>query len=90
MQTYEGPTKPISIEIDKMKYCQKDETFNEKVSRIARTLADDDQHKSSLKDILIDSLNNKVRHRIDWIFTNGIIKLFRIKNINLLRLISLS
>ena len=52
MQTYEGPTKPISIEIDKMKYCQKDETFNEKVSRIARTLADDDQHKSKLKDIL--------------------------------------
>jgi len=52
MQTYEGPTKPISIEIDKMKYCQKDETFNEKVSRIARTLADNDQHKSSLKDIL--------------------------------------
>ena len=52
MQTYEGPTKPISIEIDKMKYCQKDETFNEKVSRIARTLADDDQHKSNLKDIL--------------------------------------
>lgn len=52
MQTYEGPTKPISIEIDKMKYCQKEETFNEKVSRIARTLADDDQHKSSLKDIL--------------------------------------
>ena len=35
-----------------MKYCQKDETFNEKVFRIARTLADDDQHKSSLKDIL--------------------------------------
>jgi ribonucleoside-diphosphate reductase alpha chain len=35
-----------------MKYCQKEETFNEKVSRIARTLADDDQHKSSLKDIL--------------------------------------
>ena len=52
MQLYQGPTKPISIEIDKMKYCQKDETFNEKVSRIARTLADDDQHKSSLKDIL--------------------------------------
>ena len=52
MQTYEGPTKPISIEIDKMKYCQKDETFNEKVSRIARTLADNDQHKSSLKDTL--------------------------------------
>ena len=52
MQTYEGPTKPISIEIDKMKYCQKEETFNEKVSRIARTLADDDQHKSNLKDIL--------------------------------------
>ena len=33
MQTYEGPTKPISIEIDKMKYCQKDETFNEKVRK---------------------------------------------------------
>ena len=52
MQPYQGPTRPISIEIDKMKYCQKDETFNEKVSRIARTLADNDQHKSSLKDIL--------------------------------------
>ena len=45
---------------------------------------------SSLKDILIDSLNNKVRYGIDWIFTNGIIKLFKIKNINLLRLISVS
>ena len=52
MQTYEVPTTPISIEIDKMKYCQKDETFNEKVSRIATTLADNEQHKSSLKDIL--------------------------------------
>ena len=52
MQLYQGPTKPISIEIDKMKYCQKDETFDEKVSRIARTLADDKNHKSSLKDIL--------------------------------------
>ena len=52
MEPYVGPTKPISIEIDKMKYCQNDETFNEKVSRIARTLADNDQHKSSLKDIL--------------------------------------
>ena len=52
MQPYQGPTKPISIEIDKMKYCQKDETFDEKVSRIARTLADDKNHKSSLKDIL--------------------------------------
>ena len=52
MQTYEGPTKPISIEIDKMKYCQKDETFDEKVSRIARTLADDQRHKDNLKDVL--------------------------------------
>ena len=52
MQTYEGPTKPISIEIDKMKYCQKDETFDEKVSRIARTLSDDQRHKDNLKDVL--------------------------------------
>ncbi len=35
-----------------MKYCQKDETFDEKVSRIARTLADDQRHKDNLKDVL--------------------------------------
>jgi len=52
MEPYVGPTKPISIEIDKMKYCQKDETFDEKVSRIARALADDQRHKDNLKDIL--------------------------------------
>ena len=35
-----------------MKYCQKDETFDEKVSRIARALADDQRHKDNLKDVL--------------------------------------
>ena len=35
-----------------MKYCQKDETFDEKVSRIARTLSDDQRHKDNLKDVL--------------------------------------
>ena len=52
MEPYVGPTKPISIEIDKMKYCQQDETFDEKVSRIARALADDQRHKDNLKDVL--------------------------------------
>ena len=49
---YEGPDKDISKEIDMMKYRQKDESFDEKIKRIARTLSDDDQHQYELEDIL--------------------------------------
>ena len=49
---YIGPDKDISKEIDEMKYRQKDESFNEKIKRIARALCDDDQHRYELEDIL--------------------------------------
>jgi len=49
---YTGPDKDISKEIDMMKYRQKDESFDEKIKRIARTLSDDDQHQYELEDIL--------------------------------------
>tara|TARA_E500000331_G_scaffold7131_1_gene6939 strand:- start:5223 stop:7001 length:1779 start_codon:yes stop_codon:yes gene_type:complete len=49
---YIGPDKDISKEIDEMKYRQKDESFNEKIKRIARALSDDDQHRYELEDIL--------------------------------------
>ena len=38
-----GPTTPISIQIDEDKYRLKGETFDGKVDRIARTLADTDE-----------------------------------------------
>jgi ribonucleoside-diphosphate reductase alpha chain len=49
---YEGPDMPISQEIDEMKYRQKDESFDQKIKRIANALSDDDQHKFELEDIL--------------------------------------
>jgi len=49
---YTGPDKDISKEIDMMKYRQTDESFDEKIKRIARTLSDDDQHQYELEDIL--------------------------------------
>ena len=49
---YEGPVKPISQEIDAMKYRQKGESFHEKIKRIARTLADGIEHQYELEDIL--------------------------------------
>ena len=49
---YEGPDKDISKEIDMMKYRQTDESFDEKIKRIASTLCDDDQHKFELEEIL--------------------------------------
>lgn len=49
---YEGPDRDISQEIDMMKYRQKDESFDEKIKRIANTLCDDDAHKFELEDIL--------------------------------------
>ena len=49
---YEGPDKDISKEIDMMKYRQKDESFDEKIKRIANTLCDNEDHKYELEDIL--------------------------------------
>ena len=49
-----GPTTPISIQIDEDKYRLKGETFDGKVDRIARTLADTDEHYEKIKDILIE------------------------------------
>ena len=49
---YEGPTTPLSQEIDKMKYRQEGESFNDKVMRVANALCDDGDHKFELEDIL--------------------------------------
>ena len=50
--TYEGPSLPLSKEIDSMKYCQKGESFDEKVKRIARALADGVEHQWNMEEIL--------------------------------------
>lgn len=49
---YTGPTTTIAEEIDKMKYRQSDETFDDKIKRIAKTLCDNEEHRYSLEDIL--------------------------------------
>ena len=49
---YESPTMTISEEIDKMKYRQDGETFDDKVRRIAGALHDTPEHKYELQDIL--------------------------------------
>ena len=49
---YEGPTTPLSQEIDQMKYRQDGETFDDKVHRIARALKDNDEHELELQDII--------------------------------------
>lgn len=50
---YPGPVTSLSQEIDEMKYRQKGESFNDKIKRIARALADDKEHQYSLEDILV-------------------------------------
>ena len=47
-----GPQSSISQEIDQMKYRQKDESFDQKIKRIARALSDDIEHKYNLEAIL--------------------------------------
>ena len=42
----------ISQEIDKMKYRQEGEDFNDKVMRLADSMSDDDDHRMELEDIL--------------------------------------
>lgn len=49
---YEGPSMPLSQEIDKMKYRQAEESFDDKVRRIAGALKDSEEHKYELQDIL--------------------------------------
>lgn len=53
MTDNQGPTLPISIEIDELKYRQKGETFREKASRIADALADSREHFHTFRDILL-------------------------------------
>ena len=49
--TYEGPSTPLSEELDAMKYRQKGETFDGKVKRLARSLCDNEEHQWLLEDI---------------------------------------
>ena len=48
---YTGPSTPLSIEIDEMKYRQKGETFDDKVKRMASALADDAEHEMEIEEI---------------------------------------
>ena len=48
---YEGPSVPLSQEIDSMKYRQEGESFNEKVLRLADSMSDDNTHKEDLEEI---------------------------------------
>ena len=50
----QGPTQPMSIEIDIEKYRQKGETFREKHNRIGNTLGDDPSHFFNFREILLD------------------------------------
>jgi len=50
--TYEGPSMPISEEIDQMKYRLEGESFDGKIKRIARALSDGIEHQYELEDIL--------------------------------------
>ena len=49
---YLGPTLPLSIELDQMKYRQDGETFNDKVQRISEALSDTEEHRMEFLDIL--------------------------------------
>ena len=50
----QGPTQPMSIEIDIEKYRQKGETFREKHNRLGNTLGDDPAHFFNFREILLD------------------------------------
>jgi len=50
--TYEGPSTPLSQELDAMKYRQKGESFDGKVKRISRSLCDSAEHQWVLEDII--------------------------------------
>ena len=48
---YEGPSVPLSQEIDEMKYRQEGESFNDKVLRLASSMSDDEVHEQDLQEI---------------------------------------
>lgn len=48
---YEGPSMPLSQEIDEMKYRQEGESFQDKVLRLASSMSDGEEHKGELEDI---------------------------------------
>ena len=48
---YVGPKTPLSQEIDMMKYRQKEESFHDKIMRMAGALSDDKDHEFELEDI---------------------------------------
>ena len=48
---YEGPSVPLSQEIDEMKYRQEGESFHDKVLRLASSMSDDTVHEEDLKEI---------------------------------------
>ena len=48
---YEGPSMDISKEIDAMKYRQEDESFDDKIKRLADSLSDNEEHKLELEEI---------------------------------------
>lgn len=50
----DGPSLPISNELDEMKYRQPGETFRQKCTRIADTLKDGDDHYESFREILLN------------------------------------
>lgn len=50
----QGPTLPISIEIDTMKYRQEGESHRDKCTRIADALKDNEDHFHSFREILLD------------------------------------
>ena len=49
---YTGPEMTLSQEIDEMKYRQTGESFDQKIKRIARALADGNEHQWTLEEIL--------------------------------------
>lgn len=52
--TKKGPTLPISQEVHATKYRQKDETFEDAMLRLSRTLSDNSAHEYDLFDIFYD------------------------------------
>ena len=48
---YEGPSVPLSQEIDEMKYRQEGESFHDKVLRLASSMSDDKEHELELQEI---------------------------------------
>ena len=50
-RVFTGPSVPLSQEIDAMKYRQEDESFHDKVCRLASSLKDNEEHELELEEI---------------------------------------